>query len=219
MAAVYDPLFALAERAGLEAKRRDLIGGAQGRVLEIGAGTGLNLEHYPDAVEELVLSEPEPAMARKLARRVEELGRSASIVESPAERLPFDDDSFDTVVSTLVLCSVEDPRHALNELRRVLRPDGSLLFMEHVRSDDPRRARRQDRFNPIWRFVANGCNCNRSTLTLIERSFSVDEVERGEIPKAPRIMRPLVSGRATADPQPGLVGSGARGRDPQPEVG
>jgi SAM-dependent methyltransferase len=136
-------------------------------------------------------------MVRKLEQRLRELGRDARIVEADAEALPFPDDSFDAVVCTLVLCSVRDPQRALDELRRVLRPDGSFYFLEHVRSDDPRTARLQDRVNPIWRFVANGCNCNRPTLSLIERSFSVDEVERGEVPRAPRFVRPLVSGRAT----------------------
>jgi ubiquinone/menaquinone biosynthesis C-methylase UbiE len=198
MAALYDRLTAASEREGMADRRRALLAAAHGRVLEVGAGTGLNLEHYPETIEELVLIEPERAMARKLAARVADLGRPAQIVEASAETLPFDDGSFDTVVSTLVLCSVGDAESALRELRRVLRPGGSFLFLEHVRSGDPRTARRQDRLNPIWRFVSNGCNCNRPTLSLIEGSFSTREVEQGEIPKAPRIVRPLVSGRAVA---------------------
>lgn len=198
IAALYDRMTATSERAGLAAQRRRLLRDARGRVLEVGAGTGINLDHYPDGVEDLVLVEPERAMARKLRGRLRQLGRTAEIVEGDAAALPFPDDSFDTVVCTLVLCSIPDPRRALDELRRVLRPGGSLLFLEHVRSDDLRTARLQDRVNPVWRFVANGCNCNRPTLSLIEGSFSVEEVERGEIPKAPRIVRPLVSGRAVA---------------------
>jgi ubiquinone/menaquinone biosynthesis C-methylase UbiE len=198
MAALYDRLAAASEREGMADRRRALLAAAHGRVLEVGAGTGLNLEHYPETIEELVLVEPEPAMARKLAARVAELGRRARIVEASAEALPFEDGSFDTVVCTLVLCSVAEPVSGLRELRRVLRPGGSFLFLEHVRSDDARTARRQDRLNPIWHFVAD-CNCNRPTLSLIEAEFSVDEVERGEVPKAPSIVRPLVSGRATAD--------------------
>ena len=198
IAALYDRMGAASEREGLAARRRELLADARGRVLEVGAGTGINLEHYPESIEELVLVEPERAMARKLEQRLRELARGAQIVEAEAESLPFPDGSFDAVVCTLVLCNVGNPQSALREMRRVLRPGGSFLFLEHVRSDDPRTARLQDRINPVWRFVANGCNCNRPTLSLIEDSFSVDEVERSEIPKALRIVRPLVSGRALA---------------------
>jgi ubiquinone/menaquinone biosynthesis C-methylase UbiE len=198
IAALYDRMGAASEREGLAARRRELLADAGGSVLEVGAGTGINLEHYAEGIEELVLVEPEPAMVRKLEQRVRELGRRARIVEAEAEALPFPDGSFDAVVCTLVLCNVGNPQSALRELRRVLRPGGSFLFLEHVRSDDPRTARLQDRVNPAWRFVSNGCNCNRRTLSLIEESFSVDEVDRGEIPKALRIVRPLVSGRALA---------------------
>jgi ubiquinone/menaquinone biosynthesis C-methylase UbiE len=196
IAALYDRMGAASEREGLAARRHELLADARGRVLEVGAGTGINLEHYPEGIEELVLVEPERAMVRKLEQRLRELGREARIVEADAEALPFPDASFDAVVCTLVLCNVGNPQSALRELRRVLRPGGSFLFLEHVRSDDPRTARLQDRVNPAWRFVANGCNCNRRTLSFIEDSFSVEEVERGEIPKALRIVRPLVSGRA-----------------------
>jgi ubiquinone/menaquinone biosynthesis C-methylase UbiE len=196
IAALYDRMAAASEREGLADRRRKLLTHARGRVLEVGAGTGINLEHYPDEIEELVLVEPEPAMARKLDRRLREIGRRAQIVEAGAEALPFPDASFDTVVCTLVLCSVEHAPRALIELRRVLRPGGSLLFLEHVRSDDPGTARLQNRINPVWRFATNGCNCNRPTLSLIEDAFSVDEVDRGEFPRALRIVRPLVSGRA-----------------------
>jgi ubiquinone/menaquinone biosynthesis C-methylase UbiE len=198
IAGLYDRMGAASEREGLAARRRELLADARGRVLEVGAGTGINLEHYAESIEKLVLVEPERAMMRKLEQRLRELGRGAQIVEAEAEALPFPDGSFDAVVCTLVLCNVGNPQSALREMRRVLRPGGSFLFLEHVRSDDARTARLQDRINPVWRFVANGCNCNRRTLSLIESSFSVEEVERGEIPKALRIVRPLVSGRALA---------------------
>jgi ubiquinone/menaquinone biosynthesis C-methylase UbiE len=198
IAALYDRMGAASERAGLAARRRELLAGARGRVLEVGAGTGINLEHYPEGIEELVLVEPERAMVRKLEQRLPELGRQARVVDAAAEALPFDDGSFDAVVCTLVLCNVGNPRAALGEMHRVLRPGGSFLFLEHVRSDDPRTARLQDRINPVWRFVSNGCNCNRPTLSLIQGSFSVDEIEQGEIPKALPIVRPLISGRALA---------------------
>jgi ubiquinone/menaquinone biosynthesis C-methylase UbiE len=200
IAALYDRVGAASERAGLAARRRHLLGHARGSVLEIGAGTGRNLEHYPDGIDELVLVEPEPAMVRKLEQRLRALGREARVVEADAETLPFPDASFDTVVCTLVLCSVPDPARALEELRRVLRDDGAFLFLEHVRSEEPETARLQDRVNPVWRFVANGCNCNRRTLSLIENALAVEEVERGDIPKAPRFVRPAVVGRALASP-------------------
>jgi ubiquinone/menaquinone biosynthesis C-methylase UbiE len=199
IAALYDRMVAAAEREGLAARRRELLAPAHGRVLEVGAGTGLNLEHFPDRIEELVLVEPERAMVRKLEQRLARIGRQARLVEAEAHALPFPDGHFDTVVCTLVLCSVDDPRRSLEELRRVLRPGGSFIFLEHVRSGEPRTSRLQDRINPVWRVVSNGCNCNRQTLQSIESAFSVEEVVRGEIPRAPRIVRPFVGGRAVAE--------------------
>jgi ubiquinone/menaquinone biosynthesis C-methylase UbiE len=136
-AAVYDRLTAGAEAAGLSKRREELLAAARGRVLEIGAGTGANLAFYPAAVQSLTLAEPERPMVKRLARRVAGQTRIASIVDAPAEQLPFPDASFDTVVVTLVLCTVTDPARALGEIRRVLAPGGRLLFLEHVRSDDP----------------------------------------------------------------------------------
>ncbi|MBD0349006.1 MAG: class I SAM-dependent methyltransferase [Thermoleophilia bacterium] len=198
-AALYDRMAAASEQAGLADERRRLLAGARGRVLEVGAGTGLNLEHYPDGVEELVLTEPEEPMRRRLEERVTQTGRPATVVAAPAERLPFRDASFETVVATLVLCSVDDPAQALRELRRVLRPGGSLLFLEHVRADDPGLAGWQDRLAKPWRFVACGCRCNQPTVALVEAApFRMEELERGELPKSPALTRPLARGRAVA---------------------
>ena len=196
--AIYDRLSATGERAGFRETRRELLAGAGGRVLEVGAGTGLNVELYPDEVEELVLVEPDEGMAHRLRRRVSESGRPATVVSAAAESLPFEDASFDTVVATLVLCSVEDLDRSLAELRRVLKPGGQLLFAEHVLSDDPKLARWQDRLDrPWWGLISMGCHCNRRTLEAIEEApFQVNEVERGSLPKAPPIVRPLVVGRA-----------------------
>ena len=140
---MYDPFLWLGEIAGMRPRRSTLLGGARGRVVEIGAGTGLNIAHYPDGIAELVLTEPEPAMRRRLARRLQRHERVARIVDAPAERLPLADASVDTVVSTLVLCTVNNPERALREIARVLRPDGQLLFIEHVRGarGSSRRAR------------------------------------------------------------------------------
>jgi ubiquinone/menaquinone biosynthesis C-methylase UbiE len=198
-AALYDRMLAGAERAGLSERRSELLSQARGRVLEIGAGTGLNLRHYPAAVEEIVLTEPEEPMFRRLEARLASAGRAGEVVRAPAEELPFADDSFDTAVCTLVLCTVRDPERALAEIDRVLRPGGKLLFLEHVRSEDPRVARWQDRLHGIWLRCGHGCNCNRPTPALIERSpLEVEAIEHGEMPKAPPIVRPLATGRAVA---------------------
>ena len=197
-AVLYDPFFWLAERAGLAARRRALVQRARGRVLEIGAGTGLNLRHYAEDAE-LVLSEPDAAMADRLRRRVTDGRRPATVVLAPAEALPFADGEFDTVVSTLVLCTVPDQEAALREIHRVLKPGGRLLFIEHVRSDSPRWARWQDRLNGPWRAFAEGCNCNRATLdTLAQSPLGVGEVEHGTFHAMVPLIRPLVTGSAVA---------------------
>lgn len=198
-AAIYDRMLAATEEAGLRDRRRALLAEATGATLELGAGTGLNLDLYPDAVTELVLTEPSEHMARQLRERAGSGARPVEVVEAPAERLPFPDDRFDTVVGTLVLCTVDDPDRALAEVDRVLKPGGRFLFLEHVRSPDPRLARWQDRLHRPWRFVGVGCNCNRDTPRTLEASpLHVDRLDRGELPKSPPITRPLIAGRASA---------------------
>jgi ubiquinone/menaquinone biosynthesis C-methylase UbiE len=198
-AAGYDRFTAGAEEACFAAHRRGLLAGASGRVLEIGAGTGANLQHYGGGVTELTAVEPEEPMARRLERRAQENGRRVEVVRAPAEALPFEDASFDVAVSTLVLCTVDDQARALAEVRRVLRPGGSLLFMEHVRADEPGLARWQDRLNGINRFLIGGCNCNRRTLEAIQAAgFSITTLTRDLIPKAPAFVRPLAVGTAEA---------------------
>jgi ubiquinone/menaquinone biosynthesis C-methylase UbiE len=197
MALVYDPFVWLGEMAGMRRRRSILVSGARGRVVEIGAGTGLNIAHYPDGIDELVLMEPEPAMRRKLARRLQRHARAARLIDAPAERLPLTDESVDTVVSTLVLCTVDDPERALREIARVLRPGGQLLFVEHVRASSRFLAAWQDYLFRPWRSFAGGCCCNRPTAELMRAcGFTVtadDAVWRG----MPRIVHPLMVGRAT----------------------
>ena len=196
-AVLYDPLVAVSERVGLSERRQGLLRQARGRVLEIGAGTGRNIPHYTRAVDEVVLTEPLEAMARRAERRLARHGRRGHVVRASAEELPFEDASFDTVVSTMVLCSVGDVPATLEEIGRVLRPGGRLLFLEHVRSEEPRVARRQDRLHGPWAWFARGCRCNQHTVELLEASpLAVERLERATLPAAPSIVRPIVLGSA-----------------------
>jgi ubiquinone/menaquinone biosynthesis C-methylase UbiE len=196
-ASQYDRFLALAERDGLAARREELLAGAHDRVLEIGAGTGLNLEYYPDSLDRLVLTEPSEPMASRLKARVAESALRPEVVIAPAENLPFEDDSFDTVVGALVLCTVPDPVETLAEIKRVLAPGGDLLLMEHVRSESKDRAKWQDRLEKPWRWYGNGCHCNRDTVSIVEASgFHWDDLQHGVVPHAPPIVRPLIAGRA-----------------------
>ena len=196
MAPAYDRMMRGSEEAGVRELRQGLVADASGRVLEIGAGTGLNLPHYDGSIESLVLTEPQAPMVRRLQRAVHEQAPQAQVLRAPAEDLPFEDDSFDTVVTTLVLCGVDDQPRALREARRVLRPGGRLLFLEHVSSDDPGLARFQDRMNWLNRVVV-GCDCNRPTLSSIEAAgFTVSKLQHSTMPKAPKFVRPLIVGSA-----------------------
>lgn len=193
----YDRSMAASERAGLADRRATLLAGASGRVLELGAGTGLNLGHYPADLRELVLTEPEEPMLRRLAPRATTSTPHASAVCAPAEQLPFADASYDTVVCTLTLCTVHDVPATLAEVRRVLVPGGRLLFLEHVRAERARDARMQDRLTPLWRRIGHGCHPNRATVAAIEDAGLVlEHVERGRFPRAPRIVEPLATGVA-----------------------
>jgi ubiquinone/menaquinone biosynthesis C-methylase UbiE len=196
-AALYDPMMAGTEKAGLAEQRRELLERARGRVLEIGGGTGANLPYYGAAVDEVVLLEPEEPMARRLERKLTNSNLRARVVRAPAEALPFEDGSFDVVVSTLVLCTVTDQPRALAEIHRVLKPGGRLLFVEHVRSDDAKLARWQDRLNGLNRRIGHGCNCNRDTLAGIAGAgLEIVNVEHDSLKKAPPHARPLVLGVA-----------------------
>ena len=195
----YDWFMSASEKAGLRDKRRALLSEATGDALEIGAGTGLNLDLWPGSVRQLVLTEPDSHMAAQLRKRVARSSREVEVLEAAGERLPFEDASFDTVALTLVLCTAPDPAAVLREVQRILRPGGRFLFLEHVRSDDPRVAHWQDRLHGPWYAFGCGCNCNRPTLETIRSSpLEVERVEEGEMPKAPPIVRPLIWGLARA---------------------
>ncbi len=202
LAALYDQLLAGNEKAGLRELRADIVGSASGRTLEIGAGTGLNLEHYGTGVTELVLAEPDPHMAKRLRRKLE-TGRppvgSVEVVDVAAGELSFPDASFDTVVSTLVLCTVPDAGRAMREIVRVLRPGGTFRYIEHVR-DRPgtRRARWQDRLERPWGRLGGGCHPNRDTGRLIAEAFDVPEPDHGRLPgsRVDYLVKPMIAGAA-----------------------
>jgi ubiquinone/menaquinone biosynthesis C-methylase UbiE len=197
-AAGYDRMMSAAEEAGLSAHRESLLSAARGRVLEIGGGTGANLRFYGREVLELVLTEPEEPMVRRLTGKLSGSRIPTRVLRAPAEDLPLEAGSFDCAVTTLVLCTVSEPARALGEIRRLLRPGGRLLFLEHVRSDDPKLARWQDRLSGVWSWVGCGCRCNRRTLEAIEAAgFAIGDLRREQFPKAAPLVRPLVIGTAS----------------------
>jgi ubiquinone/menaquinone biosynthesis C-methylase UbiE len=165
-------------------------------VLEIGGGTGANLSHYQD-VNRVVVAEPDPFMRRRLTRKLEDARVPIEVSTAGAEELPFSDRSFDTVVSTLVLCTVPDQVSALDEIRRVLRPGGRLLFIEHVRAAGS-TARWQDRLEPLWRRLLGGCHPNRDTVAAIEEAgFEIETFESFHPPVFLSSLTPHVQGSAT----------------------
>jgi SAM-dependent methyltransferase len=197
----YPRILELAERAGQRETRRGLLAQASGRTLEIGAGTGVNLPHYTPAVRELILTEPSSPMLARLRRAAAGEPIAAGrweLVQAGAEELPFEDGSFDTVVCTYVLCTVDDPRRALDEMVRVLRPGGRYLFMEHVHAGEGTRLGRfQDAVEGLHTVVAAGCHPNRHTARLIEESaLGLERIERTRQPRAPVTVRPLIIGSA-----------------------
>jgi ubiquinone/menaquinone biosynthesis C-methylase UbiE len=200
-AAMYDPFLWIGERAGMRRHRRELLRQARGRTLELGSGTGLNVPHYPDDLAELILTEPAAPMRKRLKRTIRSHDRSAIVLDALAERLPAVDASIDTVVATLLLCTVDEPQVVLAEIRRVLKPDGRLLFLEHVRAESPRLAAWQDRLEAPWRRFAEGCRCNRPTIELIQQAgFTIEHRGDAAWHAMPPIVRPLVSGIARPSP-------------------
>jgi ubiquinone/menaquinone biosynthesis C-methylase UbiE len=194
----YDSFFAVMERNGLASMRHELLAQAEGRCLEIGAGSGLNLEHWPKDAE-LVACEPFEPMADQLRKRVRAGRPQTEVVIAPGESLPFPDSSFDTVALTLVLCTVPDPEAVLREIERVLKPGGSFLFLEHVRSPEEGLARWQDRLHGPWYAFGHGCHCNRDTPAILAASsLELDGASRGELPGAVPLVRPMYRGAARA---------------------
>jgi SAM-dependent methyltransferase len=195
-AALYDPIGASMERRWMGPRRRRLLAGARGAVLEIGGGTGANLVHYRD-VDRVTIAEPDPFMRSRIGPKLQDSRVPVEVSSAGAEALPFPDGSFDTVVSTLVLCTVPDQEAVLEEIRRVLRPGGRLLFIEHVRAAGS-MARWQDRLEPLWRRLLGGCHPNRNTLAAIEGAgFEIETFESFYPPDPLSGLTPHVQGSAT----------------------
>lgn len=196
-ASVYDRYNLGADLTWLGESRRQVLAQARGEVLEIGAGTGSNVELYR-GVDRVVMAEPDPAFRRRLERRVRWAEVPMEVSDAAAERLPFPDASFDTVVSTLTMCTVDEPALVAREVRRVLRPGGRFTMVEHIRNDRPGVARCQDLAVPVWRFFIGGCRPNRETLrTLVDAGFDVRELCRYDPPNVPFVMFPYVVAVAT----------------------
>lgn len=177
--------------------RRRALAAARGRVLEIGVGSGLNLEHYPPAVGEVVGIDPNPGMLELAARQAGRAPMPVELAPGSAERLPFPDGSFDTVVSTLTLCSVDDPAAALAEAGRVLASGGRFLFLEHGLADRPGVARWQRRLTPLQRRVGGGCHLDRDFAALLAASpLAVDSLDAGFDPEMPKLAGFLYTGEA-----------------------
>ncbi len=168
--------------------RHQALAEARGSVLEIGFGTGLNLSCYPPTVERLTLIDPVKMLSSRIARRIAAAPMPIERAYLEAERLPFADERFDTVVSTWTLCTIPDVAQALKQVRRVLKPGGQLLFLEHGRSGDERIARKQDRWNGVQRFLGCGCNLNRPIDELIAAAgLQIQRLERFQMPGVPQL--------------------------------
>jgi SAM-dependent methyltransferase len=195
-ARVFERLSAREEELGQADHRREALAGLSGRVIEVGAGNGLNFKHYPDEVTEVVAVEPERYLRRRAGESASAAAVPVRVVDGLADRLPFEDGSFDAGVTSLVLCTIPDPQAALAGLFRVIREGGELRFYEHVRANQARLARIQDLATPIWKLVGGGCHPNRDTAAAIERAgFSVGTCRRFPFrpcfvcaPVAPRIL-------------------------------
>jgi len=202
-ATIYDPFMRSTEAACFAQWRADLLAHARGAVLEVGAGTGANLPFYPPGIDQLQLTEPDGNMLAWLERKMSSSRvPHAQAQKATADALPFEDATFDTVVSTLVLCSVPDVARTLREVRRVLRPGGRLLFLEHVAAEDrPARLAWQRRVEPFWTRLSGNCHLTRRTGELIRQAgFVIEQETRESVRKALPIVRPSIRGVARRDP-------------------
>jgi len=189
------------ERAGFGARRDQLLAGLTGRVIEVGAGNGMNFAHYPAAVSHVLAVEPEPRLREIAQANAGDAPVPIEVVAGTADQIPADDDSFDAAVTSLVLCTVPDVAGALAEIRRVLRPGGQLRFFEHVRAETSGLARVQRVLDAtVWPTFGGGCHAHRDTRTAIERAgFTIDDIHRLRIPETriPGPTSPHILGVAT----------------------
>jgi SAM-dependent methyltransferase len=195
-AAMYDRVLRPSEEHGLADIRRRTLAGLSGTVLEIGAGTGLNLGKYPDEVDTLIACEPTPEMAEHLRARADEFDHDLDIRDAVAEALPFPDDSVDHAVSTLVLCTVDDLDQSCGELARVIRPGGTLRLVEHIGPADGFLGGVQRTIEPAWKVGARGCRLTRDPReALAAAGFDVSNLQEGTMP-APKLIRRVLTGTA-----------------------
>ena len=194
----YDKILAPAEEACLREWRHDLLKNASGDVLEIGAGTGSNLDFYPDTLLTLVLSEPDKHMRRQMENKITTSKHDVSVTAGTAENIEAENESYDFVVISLVCCSVTHLETALLEIKRVLRPEGRLIFMEHVAATEGTKRRRwQDLVNPFWRKIAGNCHLNRETESaILAAGFEILEIKHESMRKAMPLVRPTIRGIA-----------------------
>jgi ubiquinone/menaquinone biosynthesis C-methylase UbiE len=193
---LYDLMAGRAERAGIADRRRGLLAELEGDVVEIGSGTGASLPHYRRAAR-VVAVEPDESMAKRLPAKIEEATVPVELVNARAETLPFPDESFDAAVFAFVLCSVDEPAAVLAEARRVLKPSGKLVLLEHVRGEG-RTARWQERLTPLHRRIGGNCHLNRDTRAAVAAAgFDVGQVEGTELPGTHPLVRPGIQGVAT----------------------
>ena len=188
--------FAMSDK-DLVAYRERVVSAALGRVLEIGIGSGLNVPFYRDSVEEIIGLDPSPKLLALADRRREtDRGSRVRLVQASAETIPLDSRSMDTVVMTWTLCSVREPGRALEEIRRVVKPSGQLLFVEHGAAPDAGVARWQDRLTPLWKRIAGGCHLNRNISKLLqEGGFTISNISSGYM-RGPRVAAFMYEGRA-----------------------
>jgi len=198
-ASVYDRFMRGSEQACLARWRAELLQDVAGEVLEIGAGTGANLPHYPKAVTRLVLAEPDRHMRRKLQAKCASVGLpNAEICDASLGALPIASESFDVTVASLVLCSVPDLDAALADIFRVLRPGGCLVFLEHVAAEGkPARLKWQRRIEPLWKRLAKNCHLTRRTEQAISNAgFGIEWIQRESMRKANPLVRASIRGHA-----------------------
>ncbi|MCK4503172.1 MAG: class I SAM-dependent methyltransferase [Desulfuromonadales bacterium] len=198
----YDYTMRSTERICLQEWRRELLAQAEGDLLEIGAGTGVNLPHYPETITRMVLSEPDTQMRKKLQRKTAQIENSRlEITPWEAESIEMPDASFDTIVSTLVLCSVPSLESSLKEIYRLLRPNGVLLFLEHVISDHPPTLAWQRRIEPFWSFCAGNCRLTRNTAAAIDAAgLKIEQFTEAPMTGTPAFVRKTIRGAARKSP-------------------